>query len=89
MELFKSSKISLRMCMACRKNKPKEQLIRVVKQKSGTIFIDETGKADGRGAYVCNNLECLNLLQKKRGLERSFRCKIDNLIYDDLKKELV
>lgn len=77
------------MCMACRENKPKEQLIRVVKQKSGAIFIDATGKADGRGAYVCNNLKCLKLLQKKRGIERSFRCKVENLIYDDLKKELV
>lgn len=77
------------MCMACRENKPKEQLIRVVKQKSGAIFIDATGKADGRGAYVCNNSECLKLLQKKRGIERSFRCKVENLIYDDLKKELV
>lgn len=87
--MLKNSKISLRMCMACRANKPKEQLIRVVRQKSGAIFIDETGKADGRGAYVCSNLECLKLLQKKRGLERSFRCKVNNLIYDDLKKELV
>lgn len=87
--MLKNSKRSLRMCMACRENKPKEQLIRVVKQKSGAIFIDATGKADGRGAYVCNNSECLKLLQKKRGIERSFRCKVENLIYDDLKKELV
>lgn len=89
MGVVKNSKISLRMCMACRENKPKEELIRVVKQKNGAIFIDETGKADGRGTYVCDNLECLKLLQKKRGLERSFRCKVDSLIYDDLKKELV
>lgn len=88
-EVFKGSKISLRMCMACRENKQKEKLIRVVKQKDGSIFIDKTGKADGRGAYVCNNLECLNLLKKKRGLERSFRCKVDGLIYDDLKKEMI
>ncbi len=74
--------------MACRGKKQKEQLIRVVKQKKGLIFIDKTGKADGRGAYVCNNLECLELLKKKRGLERSFKCKIDGLIYDDLEKEL-
>lgn len=84
--MLKNSKRPLRMCMACRENKPKEQLIRVVKQKSGAIFIDETGKADGRGAYVCNNLECLKLVKKKRGIERSFRCKVENLIYDDLKK---
>ena len=86
--MLKNTKISLRMCMACRERKQKERLIRVVKQKKGSIFIDKTGKADGRGAYVCNNLECLELLKKKRGLERSFKCKIDGLIYDDLEKEL-
>lgn len=74
--------------MACREKKQKEQLIRVVKQKKGVIFIDKTGKADGRGAYVCNSLECFELLKKKRGLERSFKCKIDGLVYDDLEKEL-
>lgn len=86
--MLKNTKVTLRMCMACREKKQKKQLVRVVKQKDGVIFIDKTGKADGRGAYVCNNLECLNLLKKKRGLERSFRCKIDSLIYDDLEKEL-
>ncbi len=86
--MLKNTNVSLRMCMACRERKQKEQLIRVVKQKEGLIFIDKTGKADGRGAYVCNNLECLELLRKKRGLERSFKCKIDGLIYDDLEKEL-
>lgn len=86
--MLKNTKVTLRMCMACREKKQKKQLVRVVKQKDGVIFIDKTGKADGRGAYVCNNLECLNLLKKKRGLERSFRCKIDSLIYDDLENEL-
>lgn len=86
--MLKNTKVSLRMCMACREKKQKEQLIRVVKQKNGVIFIDKTGKADGRGSYVCNSLECLELLRKKRGLERSFRCKVDGLIYDDLEKEL-
>lgn len=86
--MVKSPKVCLRMCMACREKKRKEQLIRVVKQKNGVIFIDKTRKADGRGSYVCNSSECLELLRKKRGLERSFRCKIDGLIYDDLEKEL-
>lgn len=86
--MLKNTKVSLRMCMACKEKKQKEQLIRVVKQKNGVIFIDKTGKVDGRGSYVCNSLECLELLRKKRGLERSFRCKVDDLIYDDLEKEL-
>ena len=81
--------VPLRMCVACRKKKPKTKLLRIVKQKeTGKIFIDETKKADGRGAYLCCQTECLQIARKKRGFERSFKCKVSGLIYDDLEKEL-
>lgn len=81
--------VPLRMCVACRNKRTKTELLRVVRQKeTGKIFIDETKKADGRGAYLCRHAECLRLARKKKGFERSFKCKVSGLIYDDLEKEM-
>ena len=52
-------KIPQRTCLGCNEAKPKNKLIRIVKQSDGKIFVDKTGKAEGRGAYICNNVECL------------------------------
>ena len=52
-------KIPQRTCLGCNEAKPKNELIRIVKQSDGKIFVDKTGKAEGRGAYICNNVECL------------------------------
>ena len=59
-------KIPLRTCMGCNEKKPKKELVRVVKNKDGEIFIDRTGKADGRGAYICDSIECLEKLIKSK-----------------------
>ena len=77
---------SLRMCCVCRQMKPKDQLIRVVKNKENEIFIDKTKKADGRGAYVCNELECLNKLKKIKGLNKAFKGNVSEEIYEELIK---
>ena len=54
-----TKKIPLRQCIGCIEMKPKKELIRVVKNKEGEISLDLIGKAAGRGAYLCNNPECL------------------------------
>ena len=77
-------KIPMRMCLGCNEMKPKRELIRVVHQKDGTILLDATGKAAGRGAYICPKLECLRAARKARRLEKSFSCKISAEIYDAL-----
>ena len=46
-----------RKCMACNLKKDKYELIRIVKNKNNEILVDKTGKLDGRGAYICNNIE--------------------------------
>ena len=74
-----------RTCMGCNEVKPKKDLIRVVKNKEGNIFIDKTGKANGRGAYLCDNIECLEKAIKTKRLEKSFETKISNEIYDELR----
>ena len=56
---MKPKKIPMRMCLGCGENKPKRELVRVVKSPEGEISLDLTGKKSGRGAYICRNAECL------------------------------
>ena len=74
-----------RTCLGCKESKNKKELIRIVKQNDGKIFIDKTGKANGRGAYICNNIECLEKAIKSKRLENNFETKIDNEIYESLR----
>ncbi|MBQ8749132.1 MAG: YlxR family protein [Clostridia bacterium] len=76
----------LRMCVACREMKEKTQLLKVVKNKNGTIEIDEHSKKEGRGAYLCKNSECLNLCIKKKCFNRSFKSNISEDIYNKIKE---
>ena len=55
----KVKKVPQRKCIACQDRDNKKELIRIVKNKEGHIFLDKTGKANGRGAYICNCSECL------------------------------
>lgn len=73
-----------RMCIACRTMRPQSELIRVVKNnETGKICLDMKKKMFGRGAYICNNSDCVRLAQKKRGLERHFKCAVDSEIYTE------
>ena len=58
-------KIPMRQCVACRAHKPKMELIRVVTTPEGEVKIDPTGKMNGRGAYCCNNAECIKKAVKR------------------------
>lgn len=77
-----------RKCAGCGELKDKKELIRVVRTPEGEFRIDTTGKATGRGAYICRKKECLEAAKKNHGLERSFRQKINNEVYDRLAEEL-
>ena len=76
------------MCVGCREMKPKKELIRVVRQPSGQVMLDRTGKAAGRGAYVCPDSACLEKARKSRVLERTLEATIEPEVYDQLAKEL-
>jgi len=82
-------KIPLRKCTGCNEMKPKKELIRVLKTTEEEIVLDKTGKKNGRGAYLCNSLECFKQARKTRGLERSLQVKIPDEIYETLEKELI
>ena len=79
-------KMPQRTCIGCNIKKDKKDLIRIVKNKENEISIDETGKQEGRGAYICNNIECLEKAIKSKRLERSFEMKITDEIYELLKR---
>ena len=74
-------KIPMRTCIACRQEKPKKELIRVVKF-GDDISLDVTGKANGRGAYVCNEQECIAKLKKGKLLNKVFSCQVSDQTYD-------
>lgn len=78
-----------RSCIGCNIKKEKRNLIRIVKNKNGDISIDKTGKANGRGAYICNNIECLEKAIKSKRLEKTFEMKIDEEIYNNLRGVII
>ena len=72
-------------CKGCNEKKDKKELIRIVKNKEGIISIDRTGKQEGRGAYICDNIECLEKVIKSKRLEKALEIKISQEIYNDLR----
>ena len=82
-------KIPLRTCMGCNEKKPKKELIRIVKNKEGIISLDKTGKQEGRGAYICNSVECLEKIVKSKRLEKVLEKEISEQIYNNLKDVII
>jgi len=74
-----------RTCVGCMQKKDKKDLIRIVKNKQNEISIDKTGKKEGRGIYICDNINCLEKAIKTKKIERSFETKISEEIYNDLR----
>ncbi len=85
---MKVKKIPLRKCLGCSEGKPKRELIRIVKNKDGDIFVDLTGKANGRGAYICKSSDCLEKAIKSKRLNKVLEVEVPDKIYDDLFKEI-
>ena len=77
-----------RMCVGCGEMFDKKELIRVVKSPQGEVSLDLTGKKNGRGAYVCNNPECLKKARTRKSIERSFSMKIEDEVYDKMEEEI-
>lgn len=81
-------KVPMRQCTGCGEMKSKKELIRIIKTPEDEIVIDTTGKKNGRGAYICNSLECFRFAVKRKALERSLKVTIPQEIYEALEKEL-
>ena len=81
-------KIPLRKCTGCGEMKPKKEMVRVIKTAEEEIFMDLTGKMNGRGAYVCRSEECLKRAIKTKAIERSLGINVSDEVYEQLMKEL-
>ena len=81
-------KVPLRKCTGCGQMKNKKELVRVIRTPEEEILIDTSGRKNGRGAYLCNSLECFLKAKKSRGLERSLKVPIPPQVYDALEGRL-
>ena len=78
--------IKMRCCVSCREVKNKSEFLRAVKTPEGKFIIDFTGKANGRGAYICKNEKCAIETKKRRRLDASFKTKVPTEFYDEILK---
>lgn len=77
-------KIVLRKCIVSNQLFPQKEMLRIVKNKDGIVSFDPTYKANGRGAYIHNDLESIQLAKKKKCLNKTFQTTVDDSLYDSL-----
>ena len=81
-------KTPMRMCVACRQMRPKRELIRIVRTPEGTVILDRSGRANGRGAYLCDSQDCFRRAVKTRALERALESRMDEDVLQSLQEAL-
>ncbi len=79
-------KVPLRRCAGCNEQKSKKELVRVVRTPEGKIELDKTGKANGRGVYLCPSITCLNKARKAKRLERGFDLAVPEEVWISLEE---
>ncbi len=87
--MAEKAKVPMRKCIACGEMIGKKGAIRIVRTPEGNIVLDKTGKMNGRGAYLCNDLNCFQIARKGKKLERSFKLPISDDIYESIRKEIL
>lgn len=80
--------IPIRQCIGCRTQKPKTELIRVVRSPEGDVTLDFRGKSPGRGAYLCRDPQCLKKAMRSRALERALSVSVPQEVYERLLSEM-
>ena len=83
-----TKKVPMRQYTNYQKMKSKREMIRVIRTAENEICIDATGRKNGRGAYICPSMQCLKQAIKSRGLERSLKTAIPDLVYQQLEEEM-
>lgn len=78
-------KIPMRTCVVTKERLPKKDLLRIVKNNEGKVFVDVTGKQNGHGVYIKKDMDTLLKAQKGKTLERALETTIDERIYEDIK----
>lgn len=85
---MKVKKVPMRRCVGCMESKPKRDLIRIVAENEESLHIDSSGKANGRGVYLCRNRDCFALARKKRAIGRNLGINVSELELDRIFEEL-
>lgn len=85
---MKAKSQPMRTCVGCGESKLKKDLLRIVMNADGQIQVDTSGKAPGRGAYICPDLQCFETAYKGKKLERSFKRAVSRDVYEAVKAEL-
>ena len=85
---MKSNKQPTRTCIACKQQNDKKNLLRIVKTEEGAV-LDKTGKSNGRGAYICNDIKCIEKCIKSKALNRAFSTNIQPNVYEKLKEDFL
>ena len=83
---MKQRKIPLRSCVITKEQLPKQELLRVVKTPEGEVKVDETGKLNGRGAYIKKDIQVLEKARKSKILDKRLECTINDSVYDEIKQ---
>lgn len=84
---MKTRKVPMRRCIGCMESRPKKELVRIVTDKEGNVVLDGTGKAQGRGAYLCPSRECFDSAKKKKAISRNLEIQITEKQLEDLYRE--
>lgn len=82
--MARKKRIPLRKCIVTKEMVPKNDLIRIVRTKEGEVFVDPTGKQNGRGAYLSKSIEVVEKARKNKVLDREFKVEIADSIYDEI-----
>ena len=83
---MKTKKIPLRTCVVTKESLPKKDLLRIVRTPYGDIEVDETGKLNGRGAYIKKDLSVLEQAKKSKILEKRLEIEIEDSVYEKIKE---
>lgn len=86
---MKGKKIPLRQCIGCRQMNEKKEMVRVVKKPEGEILFDAKGNVNGRGCYLCKDIDCLQKAIKSKAISRSLKVSVSEDVYVELERELI
>ena len=85
---MKNKKIPMRSCVVTKEKLPKQELLRIVKTTDSNVVIDDTGKINGRGAYIKKDIDVLDKAIKSKVLERHLEVSISEEVYDEIRKKI-
>jgi predicted RNA-binding protein YlxR (DUF448 family) len=74
----------VRTCVACRQEAGKAALVRIVRRPDGSVALDRTGRADGRGAYLHGAEECIDAARKRRSLDRALKAAVPDDVWAEV-----